>query len=438
VLGRGAASVIAAALLGAVLAPRASAAPGVRLTINDQTPLFLDAASIEGLHDVTDAHIRLLNADGRVEFVTESGTTLGRVLEFVANIPPSIVTEVKVARVGLSGFAEVKPPELTGGYVNDAGTQHAMIMAQYVSNVGFIRPQRSSDDVNRPDYIHSPTDADLQLAVTTTNATILDVAVSGPRAVDPNEAAAFSAGVTQPPDNVSFNYHWDFGDGTAATSQAPAHSFAEPGLYDVGVTVVGSDGSVGHATVSVTVNGPAVTPTATPTATATVTAAPTPGQGKGPKAPGRGGRPKAGGGSGSDRERASGPAKSKGDGEKKATPTATATASASPTATRTPTATATATAIASPTATRTPTATATPTAAATSTPGERVKGVLLADAGSFEEALAAAKSVPAQEPSRSRRGGGGGTPPLGWIGGGLGFLGLLALGALGEGGLRRR
>jgi PKD repeat protein len=48
---------------------------------------------------------------------------------------------------------------------------------------------------------------------------------------------------------------WDFGDGQTSTEQNPTHTYAEPGAYDVSLTVTGPGGT-NTATQNVTVNPP--------------------------------------------------------------------------------------------------------------------------------------------------------------------------------------
>ncbi len=70
----------------------------------------------------------------------------------------------------------------------------------------------------------------------------------------PAPAAAFRADVVQgvAPLPVKFNcestgpitsWHWDFGDGNSSTTQAPTHTYIEPGSYAVVLTVTGPGGT---------------------------------------------------------------------------------------------------------------------------------------------------------------------------------------------------
>jgi len=47
---------------------------------------------------------------------------------------------------------------------------------------------------------------------------------------------------------------WDFGDGRSSTDRSPVHTFVKPGVYTVTLTVTDTDGSVGCATLPVSVD----------------------------------------------------------------------------------------------------------------------------------------------------------------------------------------
>jgi len=68
-------------------------------------------------------------------------------------------------------------------------------------------------------------------------------------------------------DDATYEWDWD-GDGSYdATGQQPAHTFSEPGTYEVGLRVTAPDGRVGTAERTVVVREPAAPPTANATAT---------------------------------------------------------------------------------------------------------------------------------------------------------------------------
>lgn len=67
----------------------------------------------------------------------------------------------------------------------------------------------------------------------------------------------FNAADSFDSDGSIVNYAWDFGDGFSGTGIAPAHSFANPGIYNVTLTVTDDDGLIGSQTLSVLVNGDA-------------------------------------------------------------------------------------------------------------------------------------------------------------------------------------
>jgi PKD repeat protein len=51
-------------------------------------------------------------------------------------------------------------------------------------------------------------------------------------------------------------WSWSFGDGTTSTAQDPTHRFAQPGTYDVSLTVTDSAGRTDSTTQSIEVRTP--------------------------------------------------------------------------------------------------------------------------------------------------------------------------------------
>ncbi|GMV80758.1 MAG: hypothetical protein AMXMBFR7_19420 [Planctomycetota bacterium] len=74
-----------------------------------------------------------------------------------------------------------------------------------------------------------------------------------PHYADPGDPVSFSS--TGSDLEGAVTYLWDFGDGTGSTSAAPAHAFAEPGVYSVRVTVTDSGSLTAFDTVTVIVGG---------------------------------------------------------------------------------------------------------------------------------------------------------------------------------------
>ena len=84
------------------------------------------------------------------------------------------------------------------------------------------------------------------------------VADAGPdRLTVPGEALQFDSSGSFDPDGQVTAYHWDFGDGRTSDEAAPAHTFAEPGIYTVRLSVSddsGHEAAMGYDDAVVTVN----------------------------------------------------------------------------------------------------------------------------------------------------------------------------------------
>lgn len=76
---------------------------------------------------------------------------------------------------------------------------------------------------------------------------------------DINQPVYFSCQVIDPDSSV-FSYLWDFADGSSHTGVDPLHAFAQPGTYNVMVTVRDPTGLIGRDSLLVTVGGGAAEP----------------------------------------------------------------------------------------------------------------------------------------------------------------------------------
>jgi len=99
-----------------------------------------------------------------------------------------------------------------------------------------------------------------------------------------NVTVTFDAAVSYDPDRHGVvGYTWEFGDGTTGHGVAPNHTYAEPGTYDVTLSLEDFDGDTATVEGSVTVEtgtdgtvpDEVTTPTPTPTATETSNGTPT-------------------------------------------------------------------------------------------------------------------------------------------------------------------
>ncbi|WP_028067462.1 PKD domain-containing protein [Solirubrobacter soli] len=463
-------ALVIAVLVTAALAPVASAADGVSVRFDsDPGRLFIDMGRLEQNNDVVspNANFTLRRFGTNQDPRTVEGVSVFQFMKLIG-MPPDQVKELRVANDSGTGDVVIDEDHISAFYTGDPqGPRRATFGTESGQGMEFIRPMASPTDENGLDYVRSrvATVRDpLDVSVETKGKNIRTVGldVSDPKPPKDTEVV-FTASVPQDLGGIAWTYNWDFGDGhTATTVGGPSvpHAYADNGFYQPSVTVIGDDGSTGVRVYEdgVQVGTPApATPTPTPSPTPVASATPTPSAtptGRGRRGGGAGGNGKSGGGEGDKNDRSSGPSRSKGTGErrseggKQGDPSATATAtpgasgsgsgsgddggdgSAAPAATAAPTGTAAAT------------ATPAPTVAAPSTgaKGEHVEGILLASSGTVADVIAAAQSSQplAQERSRARRGGGAEASVAGWIGGTAGLICLLLLGAVREGGVRRR
>jgi len=75
--------------------------------------------------------------------------------------------------------------------------------------------------------------------------------IDGPVALAVGQEANFDASLSMDSDGAIIGYAWDFGDGSTASGVQAAHSFAEPGTYDVKLAVR-DDAGVGNSVVVMT------------------------------------------------------------------------------------------------------------------------------------------------------------------------------------------
>lgn len=67
-----------------------------------------------------------------------------------------------------------------------------------------------------------------------------------------NLTCAFDTSASTDPDGTIASYAWNFGDGTSGTGPSPSHAYANPGSYNVTLTVTDNGGATDAATQTVT------------------------------------------------------------------------------------------------------------------------------------------------------------------------------------------
>src|SRR5207245_1507790 len=77
-----------------------------------------------------------------------------------------------------------------------------------------------------------------------------------PLRVNPGVPVTFDASTSFDPDGMIVSYTWEFGDSTGGTGVVATHSYANPGVFTVNLTVVDNQTLSSSATHQVTVNAP--------------------------------------------------------------------------------------------------------------------------------------------------------------------------------------
>ena len=389
----------------------------------------------------------------------ERGVTAARLAER-AGLAPTIVRQMTI--VGPNGGPSITldTDQVVNGFTGDpAGSpRRAVFDPGYGNQIRFVRPADS--DTQRFAWIQAPNQTDLAVTIVTDGQAlgpgILEAANTS---LDPRASVHFTI---SPPAGAPalLTYHWDFGDGTGGDAAAADDHAFEAGTYDVQVTFVAPDGSSGVSnTVRMQVgpvDGGGITTTPVPPAGPATSG--TGGNGSG------GGAATAGGGNGKKDNRPTGTRKGKGTGTTVPTDAGakgeatsartyargkqTTTAPPAPATTSSGAAGGTASAAggrASTPAATTPAPKAAPAPRQQGTPapargGAPVRGVVVSGTGGdLAGALAAADALAnTPDPAPARAAAGHGARPWGWVGGGVGLLALLALGAVREGARPRR
>ena len=83
--------------------------------------------------------------------------------------------------------------------------------------------------------------------------------LQAPSEGSPDQPLRFDASASSDPDGEIIRYEWDFGDGNTAEGQVVTHRYANPGVYQVSLTVFDNtrlEESAGYAYTEITIHGP--------------------------------------------------------------------------------------------------------------------------------------------------------------------------------------
>lgn len=398
---------------------------------------------------------------------TYRGTTAKGLAE-LAGIPIDAVDSMDVTRPGAGDRIHIEKPQLLDGYDND---HEAFFDPEYTGDVtSFARPQADANDINARDCIAAPDDDALDVDFTTSGP-VLAVSVGADRTNPaPNTDVTFTASASPAGPNVT--YTWDFDDDAGDSEPTGAkvtHRFTVDGLRSVKVTAYDpANDATGLGTQAIQVGpvdpgGTATTPVPAAGAAPAGSGGNGGGAGRAATGSGKGGRtggntgPRRGSGkdaSGTvprDSGAASDGAVTKTKPRGRTTKSSTSSAAQPAPAAGTPAPATAASSAATRGGADGPAAGGAPAAPSTTRPqgraaarrlsgrpgAARVSGVLVADSRDDLSAALAAADALAREPetgerAAARSAAGHGWAPLGWVAGGAGLVGLLALGAAGE------
>ncbi|KRC66280.1 hypothetical protein ASE12_16860 [Aeromicrobium sp. Root236] len=115
------------------------------------------------------------------------------------------------------------------------------------NRIGYIRPQRTEEDLNRSDYFVTGAGGRLVLTFHTTGKLLAPTLSVGATTVNTKTKNAFTVNVPEPGTRIS-RYRWTFGDGTeyGSRDKARTHRYDKVGTYPVYVQVRGENGSYGR------------------------------------------------------------------------------------------------------------------------------------------------------------------------------------------------
>jgi hypothetical protein len=230
---------------------------GAGMPVGSPIPITTRGASTEILVPVTNGLVRITGgAPNFVPLPAGAGAVIG---------PPFINSAGQIFLAVKNGLVQV----------NGTATSFAVVPAQAGTVVSLPIPDPNSTSGTQfiltttngyatiagtsVNYMSLPSNSGPNIAprVLLTRVQVVNqppVANAGPdRTVSPGTSVTFDGSASLDPDGVIVSYQWDFGDNTTASGQVVTHTYTNPGVFTVTLTVTDNDGAATSDTGVITV-----------------------------------------------------------------------------------------------------------------------------------------------------------------------------------------